>query len=236
MGKITVKHYLNTNLKPYVVKGEEYYSIYIMVVVNRKNTKVKSISFEELYTEKDFEEIQNEDSILLKEEVAVIEKICTFIQEIFGDFDASIFSSYYSMLNDLFIDAIDFEGKPTQYNFSFWTVELNRMKLNIESFVFGDFSLNVNRTHGMNLFVWFSEMGQKELKQYLNSESIKYDVDECINVLNKLVFLGSMEKYSEKLNETKKGRELFSKYEHTIRYDFEMYYNELMGRYGILKK
>ena len=42
MNKITVKHYLNTNLKPYVINGDKYYSIYALVTSHRQNTKVKS--------------------------------------------------------------------------------------------------------------------------------------------------------------------------------------------------
>ena len=233
MGKITVKHYLNVNLKPYVVKGESYYSIYIMVVVNRKNTKVKSVSFEELYTEKDFEEIQSEDNDLLKQEIRVIENICTQIQDTFGDFDASLFSAYYSLLNDLFIDSIDFEGEPINGKFQFWNKERNKFNLNIESFVFGDFSLNINKTHGMNLFVWFSEDGQKRLYDYIVNQGIVAETEECVYILNKLVFLGSMEGFSRKLNETKKGRELYEKYSETIDNDFWRYYESLYEKYGL---
>ena len=43
MGKITVKHFLNTNLKPYVINKQNYYSIYVFVTANRKTTKLKSI-------------------------------------------------------------------------------------------------------------------------------------------------------------------------------------------------
>lgn len=232
MGKITVKHYLNVNLKPYVVKGESYYSIYIMVVVNRKNTKIKSVSFEELYTEKDFEDIQNEDNDLLKQEVRVIENICTQIQDIFGDFDVSLFSAYYSLLNDLFIDGIDFEGEPVHGEFHFWDKERNKFNLNVSSFVFGDFSLNINKTHGMNLFVWFSEDGQKRLYDYIEGQGIIFEAEECVNVLNKLVFLGSMKGFSKKLRETKKGRDLYEKYSETIDNDFCLYYESLSKKYN----
>lgn len=233
MGKITVKHYLNVNLKPYVIKGENYYSIYIMVVVNRKNTKVKSISFEELYTEKDFEDIQNEDDNLLKQEVKVIDKICSLILDVFGEFDTSLFSAYYSLLNDMFIDTIDFEGGPWGCKFDFWSKKQNKFNLDIESFVFGDFSMNINKTHGMSLFVWFSDTGQQELFDYIEKENINADVSMCIELLNKLVFLGSMESFSEKLDETKKGRELHEKYSDTIDSELWRYYRVLAERHGI---
>ena len=40
--KITITHYLNKVLKPDLINGLEYYSIYVLIVVNRNNTKTKS--------------------------------------------------------------------------------------------------------------------------------------------------------------------------------------------------
>ena len=40
--KITITHYLNKVLKPDLINGLEYYSIYVLIVVNRTNTKTKS--------------------------------------------------------------------------------------------------------------------------------------------------------------------------------------------------
>lgn len=234
MGKITVKHYLNMNLKPYVVRGENYYSMYIMVVVNRKNTKVKSISFEELYTEKDFEEIQNENNDLLNREIIAIENICLLIQDIFGDFDASVFSAYYSSMNDLFIDSVDFEENNSN-EFDLWSKKGNSLNLEMESFVFGEFSRSVNKTHGMNLFTWFSETGQKELSDYLQIEKVTGDFIEIINMLNKLVFLGSMYRFSEKLSETKKGRELYDRHSDTIDNDYWRFFDDIKSKYSLNK-
>lgn len=229
MGKITVKHYLNTNLKPYVVRGENYYSVYIMVVVNRKNTKVKSISFEELYTEKNFEDIQLEETSSLTQEVTVIENLCLLIQDVLGDFDASFFSTYYSLMKDIFIDSIDFEQHRDGFNF--WNKNNNKLNLAIEGFVFGDFSISINRTHGMDLFTWYSLTGQDKLYNYLQEENVLGEIPLIVNMLNKLTFLGSMEAFSKKLQKSKKGAELYEKYRDTINNDFWQYFDTLAVEY-----
>ena len=61
MGKITVKHFINVNLKPYLVRGEKLYPVYIMITVNRKTTKVKGHAFSELHSESDFDELIQSD-------------------------------------------------------------------------------------------------------------------------------------------------------------------------------
>lgn len=227
MGKITVKHYLNVNLKPYIVKGENYYSMYIMVIVNRKSTKVKSISFEELYTEKDFEDIQNEDNDLLNQEITVIENICELIQDVFRGFDVTMFSSYYSLMKEMFIGNVEFD-----LYFNLWDKNENAIGLDLSSFVYGDFSLGINRTHGMDLFTWYSEVGQKNLFSFLKGEGLKCDLNELVKQLNKMVFLGSMETFSKKLYESKKGRDLFDKYSDTIENDYWRYCEKLNELYN----
>ena len=59
MGKITIKHFLNTNLKPYIINKQNYYSVYLLITAQRKTTKVKSLVFDEYYSESDFESIFN---------------------------------------------------------------------------------------------------------------------------------------------------------------------------------
>jgi len=48
MGKITVKHYLNTKVQPEVINDENYYPVYIQITINRKTTAYRSISLTEL--------------------------------------------------------------------------------------------------------------------------------------------------------------------------------------------
>ncbi len=110
--KITVKHFLNTNLKPYVINGTNYFSIYMLVIANRKNTKIKSIVFNELYTDNDFNEIINltdkDDEILLNKEISCVENIGKILIDILNEFDTSFFTVYYSFLSSIFINDIDF--------------------------------------------------------------------------------------------------------------------------------
>jgi hypothetical protein len=63
--KITVTHYLNKILKPDLTNGLEYYGVYILTVVNRTNTKTKSIINEkftsiEMANKKYFNEFETE--------------------------------------------------------------------------------------------------------------------------------------------------------------------------------
>ena len=210
MGKITVKHYLNVNLKPYIVRGESYYSMYIMVIVNRKSTNVKSISFTELYTEEDFSEIIEEDNFLLKQEISVIENICSLIVDTFHTFDASLFSLYYSSLKSIFVDSLDLEIDSQTY-FNYY---MSQNIINIHDFIFDEYALKKNETHGLDLFEWFSEEGQKHISKVLINNRLL--PNDHIEILNKYVFLASLIPFSDILNDTKKGREIYKKYSHTM--------------------
>lgn len=231
MGKITIKHYLNTNLKPYIIKGECYYSIYIMIVVNRKNTKVKSITFEELYTEKDFEEIICEDNDLLQQEITAIENLCLLVQDVIGAFDTSFFSAYYSSMQNMFVGDIEFELPNSHNDFSIWDKTRNSLSLSIDDFVFGSFSLSINRTHGMDMFTWFSGLGQNKLCEFLERNHLINN--NMIEIINKLVFLGSMKIFGKILKDSKKGKELYDKYSEIIENDYWIYTDEIGEKYGI---
>lgn len=54
MGKVTVKHYLNTKIQPEIINNENYYPVYIQITINRKTTQYRSISLQKL-SEKDFD-------------------------------------------------------------------------------------------------------------------------------------------------------------------------------------
>ena len=68
--KITVKHYLNKNLKPDLIDGLQYYSIYVLIIVNRTNTKTKSIISEKFSS---IESANNRYGIELENELKNIE-------------------------------------------------------------------------------------------------------------------------------------------------------------------
>lgn len=94
MGKITVKHYLNTNTKPLVVKGEDYYSIKLLVTVNRYTTRLTSVEFGELYTQQMFDEIEKgEDFQYMEKEETTIKNIVTAQLELNNnEFDSLLFN------------------------------------------------------------------------------------------------------------------------------------------------
>lgn len=229
MGKITVRHFLNVNLKPYLIRGEAYYSMYIMVIVNRKSTKIKSITFGELYSEKDFEDIIEYDDKQMKQEATAIENICSLILDIFPEFDATLFSLYYSVLKDIFIDEIEWE-EGAYHNFNLFSAEKNKLGIAMECFIYGDYSLAINDTHGMDLFNWYTEETQNELKTFLEQYScVDHDLQK---IMNKLAFLGSFKRFVTLIKRTRKGKELYDKYSRTFDDKFELYYEELQDIFG----
>jgi hypothetical protein len=61
MGKVTIKHYLNTKVQPEKINNENYYPVYIQITINRKTTQYKSISLAK-FTEIEFSNyIQGKD-------------------------------------------------------------------------------------------------------------------------------------------------------------------------------
>lgn len=123
--KITVKHYLNKRAKPKIYKKEEYYPLYIQLIVDAKKAQIKSrisqylgtyhseieqftrkdsdldkLIFDGYFTEKLFERITDEDLFpianLVRDEVAVITKII-ILQEPFENknFTLNHFSGEY---------------------------------------------------------------------------------------------------------------------------------------------
>lgn len=106
MGKITVKHYLNTNLKPYMVRGDKYYTVYMLITVNRKSTKIPSKEFLELHTEAEFEELLSTDE--LDREVKTVENIISALLPICNEeFDTLLFSAYYNLMDNYTISEVD---------------------------------------------------------------------------------------------------------------------------------
>jgi len=53
MGKITVKHYLNTSVQPEIINNINHYPVYIRITINRKSTQYRSITGHKL-SENDF--------------------------------------------------------------------------------------------------------------------------------------------------------------------------------------
>lgn len=71
--KITIIHYLNTKLKPFIIESENYYSVYVKVIFNGENFLFKSSFIHWSVSEKKFDEIYYGD--LIEKEANVIIKI-----------------------------------------------------------------------------------------------------------------------------------------------------------------
>ncbi len=218
MGKITVKHYLNTNLKPYIINGENYYSIYVLIRANRQNTKVKSKCFEEYYTESDFEEIisneNTDDNKRLKDEITALELIAELLLDMFGKFDTVLYSAIFQHFTNIFISDIDIERGVVHCNHDTANVNLyderkNRLGIGIDKFIFGEYSMGENHSKGMDLFTWFSKTGQSELVEFLSENAN----DEDLKTLNKIVFISSFDKLDWIFKGSKKLEPLIDKYD-----------------------
>lgn len=101
MGKITVKHYLNTNLKPYIIGNDRYYKLYFLLRYQNKNTKIRSLVTEDEYTEDEFAKIiADESSIVNKRisnEIAFIERVISAIEHSKIPFDIKIFNDFWKI-------------------------------------------------------------------------------------------------------------------------------------------
>ena len=233
MGKITVKHYLNTNLKPYLINGEKYFSIYALVTANRQNTKVKSKVFNEYYSENDFSEITNAknkaDYNLIQGEIETIKNIANMTLSISDGFDTALFAAIYNYYESIYIYDIDIQVFAVGNENDKKTVDLydktkNSLGISIDKLFIKDFSLKENNSKGMSLFTWFSPTGQDELKKFLQ----EYNCDnEAIEVLNKIVFFSSFDKLRWIFMGSKKLEAIIDKYRNI----FDMPQNQLEPLY-----
>ncbi len=222
MGKITVKHYLNTNLKPYIINGEKYYSIYALITVNRQNTKVKSVFYNEYYTEKDFSEIMDktnkEDYENIENEETTIKNIINILISEFNDFDFVLFSAIYNFYQNIHIFEVDIQlyvstkNDGTKIIVDLYKKDTNKTGLSIDDFFTLPFSIKENQAKGMSLFTWYSKFAQAELKQYLINNNCLYDVERTIFILNQLVFYNSFDKLNWIIKGSKKFNSLLEKY------------------------
>ena len=218
MGKITVKHYLNTNLKPYLINGEQYFSIYVLVTANRQNTKVKSKAFNEYYTENDFNEIINpinsEEFEAIKNEEKAIGNIANLVYSVIDGFDTTLFAAIYNYYESIFIFDIDIESFKVNKDENIESVNLynksqNNLSIDISSFFIKEFSLKENNSKGMSLLTWFSGKGQAELKNFIEENNSNL---EAIEILNRIVFFKSFEKLKWIFKGSKKLEALIDKY------------------------
>ena len=219
MGKITVKHYLNTNLKPYIINGEKYYTIYALVTANRQNTKVKSKVFNEYYTENDFIEITDENSkeeySMLQNEAKTIENIANELINKVEAFDTVLFSAIYNYYQEIFVFDLDIQIYQNDKTFvDLYEVNKNKLGIVIDKFFIKDFSIKENKAKGMSLFTWFSPKGQSELTNFLIESNCNYEIEKAVKILNDIVFEKSFSVLKWILKGSQKYNIILEKYEH----------------------
>lgn len=100
MGKITVNHYLNTNLKPYVIGEEKLYKVYFLLRYQNKNTKIKSLVNLEV-TEIEYANIvKNEGNLMnqrMKREISLVENVIGSIERANVNFDFKTFNDFWNL-------------------------------------------------------------------------------------------------------------------------------------------
>lgn len=240
MGKITVKHYLNTNLKSYKINGEDYYSVYILITANRQNTKVKSIKFNELYTENDYKELIKENNPNLDLEVSSITNLSTIMINVLGNFDTSFFTLLYTSSEDKIINPIIesvnyidmylvFESNDNgAYELCLSDKELNKFNINITE-LFQKKQLKRDNADTMTVFYWFSNKVQIELLKVIKESKLKVDNHEVRDKINLYIFYSYLNDLSEIFKKKKTG--LYDKYK-LIFHKYDKFLNDFIIEYG----
>lgn len=196
--KITVKHYLNTNLKAYKIRNEDFYNLYMLVTTKNRNTKVKSNCFSELYTQNEFEDFMKEGSEaseLIKNEVETVTNILRTQLNLSSDineFDTVLFSAFYNLMPNYSI----YEVLRTVNSFNLYFLD--------------DFDLVERGASGalLTFYDWFKPEIQKEIKLALSKKEGKTPIMENVNKAIMLCFFNVL---CEFLN-TKKYEILKNKY------------------------
>lgn len=228
MSKITAKHFLNTNLKPYIINGVKHYSIYILLIAYRQNTKVKSITFNEYYSEDFFNEIINsndkEDINLIDNEINTITLIAEFLTDILGKFDTAFITSYFKFTSLININNFSYVSGQikhiNKYDFAFNIVEviqietedyLGRKKHKTQEFNLLEHISNclINIT----LYDFFNKENQTKLKNIIIEQYKGNNIDNFISDYNKAIIYNSLDEFSENISQTKNDY-LLEKYQH----------------------
>ncbi len=99
MGKITVKHYLNTKAKPVFINGEKHYKIKILGTVNRYTFRIDSLDFSEHYTEAKYNEIcSTKEKEFDSEAITVQNLIDSQLNATGMEFDFMLFNLVYKTM------------------------------------------------------------------------------------------------------------------------------------------
>ncbi|WP_291077267.1 MULTISPECIES: hypothetical protein [unclassified Empedobacter] len=214
-GKITVKHFLNENLKPYNIAGENYYSVYILVTANRQNTKFKSIALNEYYNKSNFNDILNSeeesDILLIKNEVNTIQIISELIIDTLGTFDTAFLSAYFNFSNEIYLFDPDIEQLTNNnIDINFYNSDKNKSGIKLDLILL-EFVNNI-LVDGVSIYDFYNYENQIKFKELLEASNCKTDLNQTIRDINYFLFLGTFSKFYYYLLGSKKNRVLTEKY------------------------
>ena len=211
MSKITAKHFLNTNLKPYIINGVKHYSIYILLVTYRQNTKVKSITFDEYYNEDFFNEIissnDDYDKNLIENEINTIITITEISVKELGGFDTAFITSFFKFSNTININSsIKLENEFTSRlngginDFDKYFNFIGKYDL-YKGFSEDDLNKNIITT---SLFDFYNCENQNKIRDHIkkHNKEIK-KIDDFILELNTALFYNSLNRFKYYINKTK---------------------------------
>lgn len=194
--KIIVKHLLNTDLKHYAINKTEYYSVYVLLTTQGKNTKFRSIAFDELYSEMDFKQIislnNKEDKELINNEISVVENISNLVINELGVFDTHFITAYFKFLPTIKI--CDIDDKTSLKSDDYLILKTIKTILN-----------------GISLFEFYNLSNQELIKS-----GIKTNIEETLKNVNRSYFYMSLSKFRYFLSGSTKNKVLLNKYEHVF--------------------
>ncbi len=212
MSKITIKHFLNTNLKPYLINKENYYTIYILITAQRKSTKVRSLVFNEYYTENDFENIINSDKLedkkLIENEINSIKLISEILINELNEFDTNFLTAFYNFSNTVDIWKIDnqvFQNDGSR-------VDLFYKSGNNAGLELDEIKRELTDIRGVTLYEFFNKENQSKALKILKKQKVK-NPETVLNDINKTFFYCSMQFFEWFIEGNKKNAELKNKFE-----------------------
>lgn len=210
MGKITIKHFLNTNLKPYVINKTNYYSIYLLITAERKTTKIKSSVFNEYYSENDFEEIFNSDNekdkTLIENEINAIKIITELVIDELQEFDTNFMTAFYNFSNTIDIWHIDNEIFSFNDRISLFDSKNNNAGISIDSL-----KSEISSFKLITLFEFFNKVNQEKSIEIFTKQNVK-NPEDVLRDVNKSFFYCSLELFETYIKGNKKRLELLSKF------------------------
>ena len=207
MSKITIKHFLNTNLKPYLINKQNYYSIYLLITANRKTTKLKSLVFDEYYTESDFDDIFNSeneiDKNMVDNELKAINTISEITIEALAEFNTSFLTAYINFSNSISVwkpDAeIKINNKSTFTNNSIFKVGIDNI------------FTEIGKDKEITIFEFYNLESQNIAIEFLEKNNIQ-NPKTVLQDINKIIFYTSIEYFHWYVEGNKKNSDLISRF------------------------